>query len=685
MKSLAQHPFFVSDTARVEAGAEERRQLELSWLLPLSAEQARSVLAAAEKGDYEAVQSAGLWSLGRANLAAHLCASGADFLDVLVSDLSATDLRRLSQDLAGLHPEAGDAFAPEKLERPLLWLLQSYAESAEQLLRDLKDGETRLAELRGLKAEAAPLGQLFLDALLAKFDGEVKEQETTTQKEMQKEVPGGAVAPVKFESKQVVESAPVEEGEAGGIRVVTNTGRTKTGFQRFEDMMERGKEHVPVRAYVKKGVKKSAEAISQGAGKVASKSAERVKTAGVAEKTAEKTAETKTFVKKQANTFRDQVRKQRDSLAERAAQSKEQREKELAERKAELEQQALARRAAEEEAARIAEEEKRVNPRAIRVPTAEELQEERRATLPETAPTEAEMEPPAPKQEGAGQGVSVAGGAGLSRFAPARKPTAKAKRDFAPPKAPRRAPQSRIQGAKTSPVGETPAKEVAPVATSKATAPAPAPAPPPPVPVTPSIVKTNTTVVRPRSGMGARGSARSSATRGWQVAGLLAFLSTAPESLFKGGRLIPSAVPILLLVVAILLLLDSRTRRTAPPPAEPQPVATEVAFAFTTQPGGPEEQPQVGVGNLLSLNEVRYCLYQEQRLQLIREQVNPHSDYETTRYNHEIDDYNQRCLEFRHPQGAVRTVRQEIPEWRENLIRQSENIIQGWRTSSTSQ
>ena len=841
MKSLAHHPFFTSPRARLEASEEERLNLEVSWLLPLSVEQARRVLAAAEKRDYEAVQAAGLWSLGRANLAAYLCASGEDFLDVLVSDLSATDLSRLSKDLVSLYPEEKARFTPERLERPLMWLLQSYAESAEQLLHDLNDLPTRLTELQALRKEAKPLAQLFLDTMLAKFDSETeakvaesktaKAKETgakeTGAKETGAKEAGGKGKEVKAigakgtetkgtEVKAVAEkpksdekssahgrsagteTAPSQQAEvslsgsagsasatkaesaprqgsgtqaaggatgsrvgatggnvgatgakgatgatggdtgatratggdtgaigatggstgaigatgggtgatgatggstgatratggntgatAGGIRIVPASARKKTGLERFDELMSRKGDRVPIGSYVKKGT----TALVKSSGKVAHKSAEQVKSVVPEKKpqTAEQSEQNKlegivkgkkiaaeTIAKKGATTFRDQVRKQRDSLAARAAETKEQREKERtlrekeqAERKAALEQEALARREAEEEAAQLAEKERKMNPRAIRVPSAEELRQERRAALSETASAEATMELPPADEKTPSEGKAA------KKFAPARTPTSKAKRSFAPPTAPRRVAKGKAQ------TPAPPVEEATEIIKTQEKIPASPPQPtlPPARPVTPSVVKANPTLVR-------QAGRTRSASRGWQVAGLLAFVSTAPESLFKGGKLIPSAVPIVLLVVAILLLWDSRARRSAPPPVESAPVASEVAFAFATQPGGPEDQPQIGVGNLLSLNEVRYCLYQEQRLQLIREHVNPHSQYETTRYNHEVDDYNQRCLEFRHPQGAVRTVRQEIPEWQDTLAQQAETIIQGWRNSSASQ
>ena len=808
MKSLAHHPFFTSPRARLEASEEERLNLEVSWLLPLSVEQARRVLAAAEKRDYEAVQAAGLWSLGRANLAAYLCASGEDFLDVLVSDLSATDLSRLSKDLVSLYPEEKARFTPERLERPLMWLLQSYAESAEQLLHDLNDLPTRLTELQALRKEAKPLAQLFLDTMLAKFDSEteakVAESKTAKAKETGAKETGVKEAGVKetggkgkevkaigakgtetkgTEVKAVAEkpksdekssahgrsggteTAPSQRAEvspsgsagsasatkaesaprqgsgtqaaggatgsrvgatggnvgatgakgatggstgaigatggntgaigatggdtgatAGGIRIVPASARKKTGLERFDELMSRKGDRVPIGSYVKKGT----TALVKSSGKVAHKSAEQVKSVVPEKKpqTAEQSEQNKlegivkgkkiaaeTIAKKGATTFRDQVRKQRDSLAARAAETKEQREKERtlrekeqAERKAALEQETLARREAEEEAAQLAEKERKMNPRAIRVPSAEELRQERRAALSETASAEATMELPPADEKTPSEGKAA------KKFAPARTPTSKAKRSFAPPTAPRRVAKGKAQ------TPAPPVEEATEIIKTQEKIPAspPPPALPPARPVTPSVVKANPTLVR-------QAGRTRSASRGWQVAGLLAFVSTAPESLFKGGKLIPSAVPIVLLVVAILLLWDSRARRSAPPPVESAPVASEVAFAFATQPGGPEDQPQIGVGNLLSLNEVRYCLYQEQRLQLIREHVNPHSQYETTRYNHEVDDYNQRCLEFRHPQGAVRTVRQEIPEWQDTLAQQAETTIQGWRNSSASQ
>ncbi|MGR4000695.1 MAG: hypothetical protein OD811_02730 [Alphaproteobacteria bacterium] len=172
---------------------------------------------------------------------------------------------------------------------------------------------------------------------------------------------------------------------------------------------------------------------------------------------------------------------------------------------------------------------------------------------------------------------------------------------------------------------------------------------------------------------------RQTKRRHWRIAGLLASAwHILREVLHILDR--PVIVPISLIVLAGTFFIIWSENQSAT--IDATPIAESSPSSLIAQPGGQEIQPPAAKQLPLTIPEVRYCLYQEERLHSLREQVNPYSEYEITRYNHEVEDYNSRCLDFRHSPGIVTAVRSEITTWRDTLSQEAAQILESWRQSA---
>ncbi|MDA8030370.1 MAG: hypothetical protein MPK62_04425, partial [Alphaproteobacteria bacterium] len=169
MSDLSRHPLF-HGRSRSRANLLE---VEVSWILPLDGAAARDLIARAESEGAHPALLAPLWPVGRANLAAHLCARGDDAVDALLDALAETNLQQLAHDLNGLHEKRGaEKFSPEKLGHPIVQLLYGYAESVAGVLAADADYERRVSALEDRLAESGSLVKLFLNVLFQYLRGE---------------------------------------------------------------------------------------------------------------------------------------------------------------------------------------------------------------------------------------------------------------------------------------------------------------------------------------------------------------------------------------------------------------------------------------------------------------------------------------------------------------------------------
>lgn len=81
-----------------------------------------------------------------------------------------------------------------------------------------------------------------------------------------------------------------------------------------------------------------------------------------------------------------------------------------------------------------------------------------------------------------------------------------------------------------------------------------------------------------------------------------------------------------------------------------------------------EEMPPVGSGLVLSSNQIRYCLSQSIRLEAWSTSVNTYSDMSVDMYNLAVNDYNNRCSNYRYKKYSIDAVRAEVELRRSQLV-----------------
>lgn len=95
------------------------------------------------------------------------------------------------------------------------------------------------------------------------------------------------------------------------------------------------------------------------------------------------------------------------------------------------------------------------------------------------------------------------------------------------------------------------------------------------------------------------------------------------------------------------------------------------------EPTGAEETPpEVGTGQRLSLDKLRYCRFQEERLRLIKSKVQNAED--TRAFNLLAVDYNSRCSDFLYRDGDAAAVAAELNSHRDRLAKEADQIVAAW-------
>jgi len=89
-----------------------------------------------------------------------------------------------------------------------------------------------------------------------------------------------------------------------------------------------------------------------------------------------------------------------------------------------------------------------------------------------------------------------------------------------------------------------------------------------------------------------------------------------------------------------------------------------------------ESMPTVGTGQHLELGGVRYCHYQEQRLQMIKPEVKSAEDARA--FNLLVVDYNSRCSDFFFKDADLATVKAEIANNQQRLMAAAKAILSTW-------
>ena len=125
------------------------------------------------------------------------------------------------------------------------------------------------------------------------------------------------------------------------------------------------------------------------------------------------------------------------------------------------------------------------------------------------------------------------------------------------------------------------------------------------------------------------------------------------------------------------------------PSYSPRPSPTTTLTPTTPQPSNSapsslyeELKPTPGTGRVLNRNQVRYCIFQGKRLDILRGLVSSNSEID--QFNRMVGDFNSRCSSFQYRQGVLRAIEAEVPGRRQHLWLDAQRIFSSWRASSFS-
>jgi peptidoglycan hydrolase-like protein with peptidoglycan-binding domain len=143
--------------------------------------------------------------------------------------------------------------------------------------------------------------------------------------------------------------------------------------------------------------------------------------------------------------------------------------------------------------------------------------------------------------------------------------------------------------------------------------------------------------------------------------------------------------PAVVLVGIILANID-RSPPTAPRPfSNPSSIAAQQPLSnpsVQTTPPRPvrnfvEEMPPIGTDRNFSEGNIRYCMFQKVRLEIIQPRIS--TNYESGEFNRLVDDYNSRCGSYRYIRSDRNAVEAELIQKRPDLMFQAERILSEWR------
>jgi hypothetical protein len=104
---------------------------------------------------------------------------------------------------------------------------------------------------------------------------------------------------------------------------------------------------------------------------------------------------------------------------------------------------------------------------------------------------------------------------------------------------------------------------------------------------------------------------------------------------------------------------------------------SETSAAVTaTSPFDAQTVPQVGTGQHLSLEGVRYCHYQQERIRFIKQQLKGAEDARA--YNLLIVDYNSRCSDIFYRDEDLKRVEAEVSAKQDLLEKDARRIVSAW-------
>ena len=140
--------------------------------------------------------------------------------------------------------------------------------------------------------------------------------------------------------------------------------------------------------------------------------------------------------------------------------------------------------------------------------------------------------------------------------------------------------------------------------------------------------------------------------------------------------------------LAGFLIYDANKKPSYTP--HPSPTATFAPSASppTSSPNSSassqftEQMPAPGTDRVLGKREVRYCIFQGGRLDILRDLVS--RNRETDRFNALVSDFNSRCSSFRYRRGVLQAIEAKVPGKRSDLRVDALHLLSSWRESPIS-
>lgn len=130
-------------------------------------------------------------------------------------------------------------------------------------------------------------------------------------------------------------------------------------------------------------------------------------------------------------------------------------------------------------------------------------------------------------------------------------------------------------------------------------------------------------------------------------------------------------------VVGVLWLIG-QPHKNAPSPAYSPPAQSVTPSysppAQSQAPSSPQEsKPPIGQGLVFSMDQIRYCLAEDIRMDGAKAALNNYSDSDVYRFNAMVADYNSRCSNFRYRRGTLESARRDVEPYRDRLQTEGRN------------
>ena len=128
------------------------------------------------------------------------------------------------------------------------------------------------------------------------------------------------------------------------------------------------------------------------------------------------------------------------------------------------------------------------------------------------------------------------------------------------------------------------------------------------------------------------------------------------------------------IVGIFVIFISANSSKRDATSSSPAPAPPRVATSYSPAPAPPrmdltrnEIMPQIGTNNVLSRDEIRYCLSEKIRIGAMKETVDRYSETEIDFFNITVQRYNNRCAQFRYRRGSLENVRSEVEAARGQL------------------